>query len=331
VAARLLQIMANESDLPTNHEASETQELPFMKRFEQTITSYAEAAEAGNAEKAQRVAMEALIMAAEEATRNPTPSLLLKQEAADCETKGDWAGAEEAYRKVLALEESTGNFGLIAKAHMDLSKTLRMVGRLAEARQFAENATECARKAQCFPVLVMALEHLVSCAEEKGDTETAIAAASEMVQVIEPRRLYDSMRARALVHRARCRIAKNDLENASADLASSWEFLNSPSVSSKMIGPNGTRAGWWEVKSRVLESQGALKDAQEAMAEAIEIRRQMQCWSSARFALAGALERLGDLAKQSSDFVASEKAIAEARSIREDLRLPAATTDQSQV
>jgi hypothetical protein len=72
-------------------------------------------------EEVQNAAMQALLMAGEEALKNPTPSLLLKQEAGDCEDKGDWAGAEAACRKVVALEESLGNFGMIAKAYMDLS------------------------------------------------------------------------------------------------------------------------------------------------------------------------------------------------------------------
>jgi hypothetical protein len=67
--------------------------VPFIKKFEQAIMSYAKAAEAGKSEQAQGLAMQAFMMAAQEAQQNPTPSLLLKQQAADCEEQGDWAGA----------------------------------------------------------------------------------------------------------------------------------------------------------------------------------------------------------------------------------------------
>jgi hypothetical protein len=39
---------------------------------------------------------------------NP-PQLTLQLEAHDCNARGDWASAEACYRKVLALEEASGN------------------------------------------------------------------------------------------------------------------------------------------------------------------------------------------------------------------------------
>ena len=79
-------------------------------------------------------------------------------------------------------------------------------------------------------------------------------------------------------------------------------------------------ANWWEVKSRILESQGDLEESRNAMASAIEIRRQSD-GAYPRFGLAKALERAGDLAKQCSDLVEAEQAFDESRSIRQELRL----------
>ena len=315
--------MTPESNIPGETKSPEGTEgeQPFMKRFEQTIADYAQAAEGGNSEEADRIAMQALMMAAEEAQRNPTPSVIAKEEAAECESQSDWAGAEAAYRRALALEEATLSFGLIAKTQMDLSKLLRLVGRLGEAWEFAGAATSSARQAKVFPVLVMALENQLRCAEARGDPEAALAAASEAVEVIEAGRVYDSMRARALVNRARSRMMSDDLERASLDLASSHELLAGPTVSKKLLGPMVALSNWWEVKSQVLEKQADIHGALEAMTKAIELTRPME-GPYARFALARALDRLGALSLQMGDSEGAERAGAEAKGIRQELRLP---------
>jgi hypothetical protein len=316
--------MAKESSHPgePNSPGEPATDQPFMKQFEEKILNYARATEAGKPEEAMGAAMEAFIMAAEEAARNPTPSLLAKQEAAECESRCDWAGAEAVYRKVLPLEEATGNFGLIAKAQMDLSRLLRVVGRLAEAWEFAGAATDSARRAQIFPVLVMALENQAFCAEAKQDSQAALAAVCEAVDAIEPGRIYDSLRARALINRARFRLlACQDLEDATVDLASGNELLNGLTIPKRLPGPLVALANWWEVKSMALERQADVQGAIEATTKAIELTRPME-GPYARFALAWRLDRLGALLKKSDDVQSAGLALAEAKSIREELRLP---------
>ena len=87
-----------------------------MKEFQKIIGSWAEATSAGKTQDAHNAAIQVLIMAAEHALKNPTPSLLLQQEADDLEHKGDWSGAEEVRRKILVLDEACGDFG--AKAQL---------------------------------------------------------------------------------------------------------------------------------------------------------------------------------------------------------------------
>jgi hypothetical protein len=167
----------------------------------------------------------------------------------------------------------------------------------------------------------MALENQVACAETRGDVKAALAEASEMVKVIEPSRIYDSMRARAFLTRANCRIDADDLEGASADLALSWDLFNSISIFKNLPGPVAAIAYWWEVKSRILECHGSMSEAREAMAKSIENKRGSQ-GTYRRLALARALKRLGYLTKRCGDLDASEQALAEANSIRKELRLP---------
>lgn len=295
----------------------------FMTEFEKVIHSYAEAVTDDKPEEAQNAAMQALLMAGEEAVKHPTPSLRLKEEAGNCEDKRDWAGAEAAYRRVLALEESSGNFGMIAKAHIDLSRLLRLLDRHDEAWQFACQATAAARRAKIFPVLVMALSNESLCSLERTDYPAALAAASEGVQVIEPGKIYEQMRARALITRARCLLATGDHAAADLDLASSWEMLNTPLGSTLLPGPLLARANWWEVKSRLEEQRANVEGAREAMHGAIEHLRQLQ-GTYTLFAVARALERVSRLSILASDSFAAEHAAGEAKAIRRDLHLPSA-------
>ena len=62
----------------------------FMKQFDEVIGSYAEAATAGRDADAIAAGMRALIMAAEEQAKNPSPDVLLMIEADDLESRGDW-------------------------------------------------------------------------------------------------------------------------------------------------------------------------------------------------------------------------------------------------
>lgn len=293
----------------------------FMEDFEQAIASYAQAVEAGKAEEAQGAAMQALALAAEEAQCHPTPSLVLQAEAADCENKRDWAGAEAAYRKVLPLEEATGKHACIAKAQMDLARLLRLTGRLEEAAQFAASASSSARQAEMFPVLVMALENQASCALARQELKVALMAATESLQVIEPGKLYDSMRARALITHAKCLVAKGDVAGAESKLAASWDLLQRQGVNRNLPGPIFALANWWEIKSQVLEQRGEVEGAREAINQSIDRRRQNES-PYAIWLLVRALERRAELSRQLGDLSQAERAMAEASSLREDLRLP---------
>ncbi len=293
----------------------------LMKRFETVINSWAAATLADKTEEADAAAMKAFFMAAEEAIKNPTPSILLHQEAKDLECKACWDEAEAVRRRILSLKETSENFGILAKAQMDLSGLLRLLGRLEEASQFASAATSSARRTELFPVLVMALECESGCALEQGDFPRALALASEAVRVIEPGKLYDSMRAKALTHRARCWVAGGELSDAESDLTTSWELLHGRSATQALSGPIVTLANWWDVKSQLELRHGRLASAQVAMARALEYRRKLDS-PYGLFALARILNQLAETLRASGDLEAAEKALEEAKSIRLNLNRP---------
>jgi tetratricopeptide (TPR) repeat protein len=299
----------------------ETLDPQFMKEFEKAVQSYGEAVSGERPEEAQNAAMQALFLAGQEALRNPTPSLLLKEKARNCEERGDWVGAEAAYREVLTLEESGGHSGMIAKAHMDLSRLLRSLGRLEEAWQFACQATVEARGTAIFPVLVMALTNESLCALDRQDYARALAAVSEAMQVIEPSKVYDLMRAKTQITRTRCLLVASDLAAADAALALSWETLKKQPASRLMQGLTQAHANWWEVKSQLEEQRGNVSGARDAMAKAIEHLRQLQ-GPYALFALAKALGRASALANLAGESPTAERDASEANGILRDLHLP---------
>src|SRR5947207_9669274 len=136
----------------------------FMQEFQKKIEAYAAAAEAGDQNAASQAAFAALAMAGMEAINNPIPEILLGQEAQEHEAAQNWAGAEAAYRKLLALHEASGNPRLIVKPHIDLSRLFRLQNRQEEAWEQACAASEVGRKADMFMLLTMALDNEADCA-----------------------------------------------------------------------------------------------------------------------------------------------------------------------
>ncbi len=293
-----------------------------MKEFEKVIQSYADAVAADKQEEAQAAAMKALMLAAQEGMKHPTPCLLLKQKANDCEEAGDWSGAEAAYREVLVLEERSANAGAIAKAQMDLCRLLRVLGRLDEAWEFALLASASARVSAFSPVLAMALDVESFCAAQRGDSVAALRAANEALGIIEPDKLYNLMRAKALVSRAQALLLNGQRKGAEADLASAWTLLQSRPGNAALPGPGFAMAHWWEVKSRLEEQAGNLPGAREAMAAALEYLRRFSGVYQ-RVALARVLQQASALSRLANDFCEADAASNEATIIRTDLHLPA--------
>ena len=300
--------------------ANSASDPQFHKQFEAVLCSWADATTSGNSEQAMHAAIQALVLAGEEASRNPSPSLLLKQEAADLEAKGEWADVEIVRRKVLKLEESSGNLGGMAKAQMDLSRLLRAVGRLDEATRFAGAAIDSARRLKVFPVLVMALEIGIACALDQKKCKEALAGSSESLQVTESGKIYNHIRARALVIRARCLLAHGDPAAAATDLAASRELLP-PQGAFLLPGPSRTLANWWEVKSELEQQRGNLEGAGDAITRAVACRRQFD-GPFALLDLSRALTKLGEITNLGGDSAKAQLALNEANDVRDSLHLP---------
>jgi len=294
--------------------------LSALEAFQQGVS-------ANNSEQVEAAALNALAAAAEEAEKNPTPELELKQEAAECEAHGDWAGAEACYRKVLVLEEAAGNGGLICKAHYDLSRLFLLIGDLDKADACARAATAAARQANVFPVLVMALDNQAICALRRSDHAGALEAASEAMTAVEPGRIHDGIRAGALVTLARCRMAAGDLAGAESDLAACKPILLDQEASSIFAGSHSRAAGWWEVTAGSRTHKGDLRGACEAWAEAVKRRRHVASLAQVSgpytlAALARTLRHLGEAFDAAGKPEDGKTTMAEALRIWCELGLP---------
>jgi tetratricopeptide (TPR) repeat protein len=267
-----------------------------MERFEETIKAYSKAVDVGDDDAAAQAAMAALVQAGMEAVTNPTPEVLLRQEAERCEQTQDWAGAEVAYRKVLALSEGENNLRMMVKPHVDLSRLFRLIGRQDGAWTHACTASELGRRADMFTLLAMALDNEAACALDRGDAQRALAIASEALNCMEPGRIFDLMRARALTRRAECFLAGNCSEPAEQDLRQSWELLHSRRQFG--IGPVAALAHWWEVRAQLHLAKQNSAEARCAFAEGINYRKQIleSCEFPNPYAAAALLRVQGKLA-----------------------------------
>ena len=297
----------------------------FTKKFQETIQAYADSTEAGKDDEAQMAALSALLMAAEEGIKNPTPELILKQKADDLENQCEWVEAEKVRREILSMEENmeekTGKCALIAKAQMDLSRLLRTCGRIDESLVVAREAIASARRADFSSLIATTLQSAAFCALEAGDPKGALALACEAVDIIEPGKIRETTKTRALATRARFRLANGDIAGAAQDLEQGRDRKWEKWAGCGLPGPAFALANWWETKSELERQQGNFDAAREALKQAIDGRRHFDS-PHAKLSLAKNLENLAELCHRAGEFENAKSALEEADTIRRNLKLP---------
>ncbi len=317
--------MNDPSDNSGSTNSADDADRDFLKQFEATIQSYGAAMESGDRQEATAAAFSALMLATEEAMQNPTPEILLSMEASKCEETGDWLGAERVYRELAARYQSSGNPALVSKPWMDLSRLLRLLGRLDEAWQCALEATKSARAGGISPLTAQALENESICARLRGDVAHAMEAASAALEVLEPTRVMANSRAVALLNRAECFLAISDKPGAEADLSNAWELIDPKDSPPILPGYIGSLAKWWHVQATLERDRNNLPGAAAALKQAIAYRRQRLEGPLSPYvflALAQELELFGQVADRCGQFEKAKEATDEARRIREENHLP---------
>jgi tetratricopeptide (TPR) repeat protein len=295
--------------------------------FVQAIEAFQKASVGNNTEQMEAAALNAMAIVTEEAQKNPTPQMLLKQEAAECESRGDWHAAETCYHKIVPLEVATGNPLLISKAHYDLSRFFFLLGDLERAEISAKAATAAARLADAPPMLGVMLENQVHCALRRSNSALALELASETMAIIEAGPGSTNLRSGAWVTRAQCRLENGDVAGAESDLLEVKPQLIDKSTSPVFAGVHSRVAKWWEVTADLRAHKGDHEGACEAWTEAVRIRRHVASLPQVAgpytlASLARTLQRLAQALNAAGDPGGAEDASAEARRIWSEIGLP---------
>ena len=292
--------------------------------FEGLLKAFHEAQERGDFEQAESIGVECLVLATEEAERNPSESLRLVQEAREHEDAARWEQAEAAHRRALALAQAEGNEAMIFKAHDDLRSLYAICGMADKALQEAQAALEAARKTDMAPLLLMALGGLFQCHLMKGDMTSAAATAEEAVQITPAEKMFDGLRARALLMRARCRLEQCQVSQAEQDLEVSWRILAPQAKTAMLAGVQGSLAVWWEITARIRTQSKDFAGAAEAMGKAVEFRRTVSLLPQLEgphkhHALAKALQEYSAALTTAGDVEAATEAFDESREIQQQI------------
>ncbi|MBI2302255.1 MAG: hypothetical protein HYU66_25410 [Armatimonadetes bacterium] len=277
--------------------------------------------------EAEAVAYQVLASAGQHAREEPSPELLLRQEAHCCEEAGDWQGAEAAYRKGLESALATDQAMQQYKAYSDLAGLFHLVGNEAVALEQARSATEAARRAEIPVLRAMALQQQAGCALRLHRIPEALAALDEALRSMESESMFGVLRGRCLVLRAECALKSGDTHGAERDLEAARQHLEPQAAMVIAAGVHSALARWWSVKARILAEQGDWSGAARAWTEAVAGRRHVAALPQveqpyATNALAETLWAFGQALCSAGCPTEAAEPLAESRAIRERIGLP---------
>jgi tetratricopeptide (TPR) repeat protein len=303
-------------------------EQPPDEDFVRAINAYRTGMAQGNVEQVESAALEALTLACEWAEKNPSPELTLINQAAACEDRGDWSGAESRYRQLLEMAQTSNDFSQLTNANLKLCRLFSLLGRNELVWKCAVAATDSACRSCMTPLHIMALEAQALCALRRGDLAPAFQAATAAVGLIEPGPDQDHLRAGAWVTRALCLAELGDEAGAAQDLAASSPILVDCEQSPLLAGVQAKVALYWEAAAALSKLRGDPEGAVEHWSKAVERRRHITTlchvagphtlWSLAR-----TLTGLGEALQTVRRPIDAKAAFDEAKRIRAELNIPA--------
>jgi hypothetical protein len=224
----------------------------------------------GRFQDAEAAAPDIFAAAIAAAEQNSAPDWLLTVEALQCEENSDWAGAERAYRQMLALPNPDGSGRYLG--HWKLYELFRLLGRADEAATEARLATSAARQEDMPLMLVWALEAEAACCLRRGQIAAAGALIEEGWAALGDDHRFDQSRASLLSLRARCAVGQGRLSQAAADLDAALALLEPMAVMLMAAGVHGVLAHWFSVMGRLRSAQqdreGAVAAWRQAAVEA---------------------------------------------------------------
>jgi len=206
-----------------------------------------------------------------------------RQRALACSDRGDDAGAEAAWREVIAIEEKTGDVPFISKAYLRFGHWLLEVDQYEAAFANSTRLVEVSRQSEFSFVLWTALEQRVYCALRVRLMTPALEAATEALRLAEGCADLKDHCAPARVLRGICMLEFGDIAGAEAELEASREaFRDKPGVKWRAdLFPSLIR--WWELTARVRMEQQDVSGSTRAWEKVVLLRRALfvhrkECW-----------------------------------------------------
>ena len=261
--------------MPTEDHPEKTDEqVAAEKQFEQCCNDYGKAINEGRHQDAEGIAMQMMQLAMVRAmNEKPSQEMIWKQMAGECEDRGNWAGAEEAFRNALALEHQGKVREVAVKTHLDLAALYEMLGRGPEALAEIDAAIELSHNSEITAIRTMALEAKAKILLAASDPAAAKAIALDALGPIPDDKLHDLMKARMLALLARCDALLGDLQAAEDTLSKALKLVQPYSDNSFMGGLQGFFAHSAETKAVILAHRGKPKEAAASFAETLSRAR----------------------------------------------------------
>jgi tetratricopeptide (TPR) repeat protein len=258
---------------------------------------------------------------------NPSPDWDLTVEAANCEARGDWNGAEAAYQKMLAIAREPHELHV---AHRNLAALSLLLNREAAVIEHRRMATEAARKRDLTILLLMALEQESWSFVAFGrwnDARNCIEQAFQiLVQDVDQE--YTQFLGVNLILRAQCRIADKQLSAAQADLDSAREQFEPMAQVEIAAGVQSSLASWWAAIGQLRTAQQDLAGAIDAWQEAVRLEKHVNSLPHCAdvytaLSVAGSLKGLAEAQANAGRLDAARDSLTERSALLELLGVPA--------
>jgi tetratricopeptide (TPR) repeat protein len=312
---------------PMNTESQSEPDKNEPSPFQARIAEYTKAVNEGRDQETQGMLMEMLLAAGAEAMADPSPDLIWKNIANECEELGNWAAAEDAHQKSLVWAKEHPNPAFALKPHLDLASFYEMVGRKDEALPHIERALELARKSEIESLVRMALDAKISPDLAPGILEEISAEAEAAFKKLPPERIYHPTKAFFLLIQARCMVELRNYDAAEKYLADTREFIGETNQNGFLVGYQGFHARVAAVMARIHAARGETEQAICAFSETIARQRTIGeqpqvAGVRTRYRTACALRTFGDYLEKGGRMAEAKQVREEAKQILDELKLP---------
>lgn len=240
------------------------------KEFEQCCNDYGKAINEGRHQDAEEIGMRMMQLAMlRSMNEEPSQDMVWKQMARECEERGNWAGAEEAFKNALAIEREHERREFSMKTLLDLAFLYEILGRREEQMAQIEAAVEITRESEIATLRNMAFEAKAQALLANDDLAAAKSVACNAVEGTPDDNLHALTKSRALVLLARCEALLGGPDAAERILNQAVELTRAYGDSAFMGGVQGFYAGAAVTSAVIQNARGKKKEAATAYGEAV--------------------------------------------------------------